>query len=36
VRFAAVDDVDVLVTDTEADPGIVAELEKAGIDVVLA
>lgn len=36
VRFAPVQDVDVLVTDTEADPGIVAELEKAGIDVVLA
>ena len=36
VRFAAVEDVDVLITDTEADPGIVAELEKAGIDVVLA
>jgi DeoR family fructose operon transcriptional repressor len=36
VRFAALDDVDVLVTDTEADPGIVAELEKADIEVVLA
>jgi DeoR family fructose operon transcriptional repressor len=36
VRFAAPEDVDVLVTDSEADPGVVAELEKAGIDVVLA
>jgi DeoR family fructose operon transcriptional repressor len=36
VRFAAPEDVDVLVTDTQADPGVVAELEKAGIDVVLA
>ena len=36
VRFAALHDVDVLVTDTEADPGIVAELEKADIEVVLA
>jgi DeoR family fructose operon transcriptional repressor len=36
VRFAALDDVDVLVTDAEADPGIVAELEKADIEVVLA
>jgi len=36
VRFAEPEDVDVLVTDTEADPDIVAELEKAGIDVVLA
>jgi DeoR family fructose operon transcriptional repressor len=36
VRFAGLDDVDVLVTDTEADPGIVAELEKADIEVVLA
>lgn len=36
VRFAAPEDVDVLVTDTQADPGVVAELEKAGIEVVLA
>jgi DeoR family fructose operon transcriptional repressor len=36
VRFAAVEDVDVLVTDSGADPGVVAELEKAGIEVVLA
>jgi DeoR family fructose operon transcriptional repressor len=36
VRFAALDDVDVLVTDTEADPGIVAELEKADIEDELA
>jgi DeoR family fructose operon transcriptional repressor len=36
VRFAAVEDVDVLVTDAGADPEIVAELEKAGVEVVLA
>jgi DeoR family fructose operon transcriptional repressor len=36
VRFAAVEAVDVLVTDSEADAGVVAELEKAGVDVVLA
>jgi DeoR family transcriptional regulator, fructose operon transcriptional repressor len=36
VRFAAVDDVDVLVTDSEADPGAVAALTSAGIDVVVA
>ena len=36
VRFAAVEAVDVLVTDTGADAGVVAELEKAGVDVVLA
>jgi DeoR family fructose operon transcriptional repressor len=36
VRFAAMEDVDVLVTDREADPEAVAELEKAGIEVVLA
>ena len=36
VRYAAIDDVDVLVTDEEADPGVVAELEKADIEVVLA
>lgn len=36
VRFAAVEDVDVLVTDGEADPGIVAELEKMGIEVLVA
>ena len=36
VRFAAVEDVDVLVTDAGADPGVVAELEKAGIEVVVA
>jgi DeoR family fructose operon transcriptional repressor len=36
VRFAVPEDVDVLVTDAEADPGVVAELEKAGIEVVLA
>jgi DeoR family fructose operon transcriptional repressor len=36
VRYAAVDEVDVLVTDDGADPEIVAELEKAGVEVVLA
>ena len=36
VRFAAVEDVDVLVTDDGADPGVVAELEKTGIEVVVA
>lgn len=36
VRFAAVEDVDVLVTDGEADPGIVAELETMGIEVLIA
>lgn len=36
VRFAAVDDVDVLVTDAEADPDAVRELEAGGIEVVVA
>jgi DeoR family transcriptional regulator, fructose operon transcriptional repressor len=36
VRFAALDDVDVLVTDGEADPGIVAELESLGIEVLVS
>src|SRR3712207_1513794 len=36
VRFARVDDVDVLVTDGEADAGVVAELETLGIEVVVA
>ncbi|UOY00764.1 DeoR/GlpR family DNA-binding transcription regulator [Blastococcus sp. PRF04-17] len=36
VRFASPEDVDVLVTDDQADPEVVAELEKAGIEVVLA
>ena len=36
VRFAAVEDVDVLVTDGEADPGLVAELETMGIEVLVA
>jgi DeoR family fructose operon transcriptional repressor len=36
VRYAALEDVDVLVTDRGADPGIVAEIEKAGVEVVLA
>jgi DeoR family fructose operon transcriptional repressor len=36
VRFAAIEDVDVLVTDGEADPGVVAELETRGIEVLIA
>ncbi|MGY1601295.1 DeoR/GlpR family DNA-binding transcription regulator [Geodermatophilus sp. SYSU D00815] len=36
VRFAAVEDVDVLVTDSGADPAAVAELEDAGVEVVVA
>jgi DeoR family fructose operon transcriptional repressor len=36
VRFAAVEDVDALVTDAEADPGVVTELEQMGIEVVVA
>jgi DeoR family fructose operon transcriptional repressor len=36
VRFAHVDDVDVLVTDGEADAGVVAELETLGIEVLVA
>ncbi len=36
VRFATVDDVDVLVTDAEADPDAVRELEATGIEVVVA
>jgi DeoR family fructose operon transcriptional repressor len=36
VRFATTEDVDVLVTDADADAGVVAELEKAGVEVVLA
>ena len=36
VRYAGIEDVDVLVTDEGADPGMVAELEKAGVEVVLA
>jgi DeoR family fructose operon transcriptional repressor len=36
VRFAAVEDVDVLVTDADADPGVVAELETMGIEVLVA
>jgi DeoR family fructose operon transcriptional repressor len=36
VRFAAVEDVDVLVTDADADPEEIAELEEAGLEVVLA
>jgi DeoR family fructose operon transcriptional repressor len=36
VRFATVEDVDVLVTDDEADPRLVAELETMGIEVLVA
>jgi DeoR family fructose operon transcriptional repressor len=36
VRFATVEDIDVLVTDDEADPAVVAELEFAGIEVLVA
>lgn len=36
VRFARVEDVDVLVTDDEADPAVVAELETLGIEVHVA
>ena len=36
VRFASVEDVDVLVTDRGADPGVVAELETTGIEVLVA
>jgi DeoR family transcriptional regulator, fructose operon transcriptional repressor len=36
VRFAAIEDVDVLVTDGEADPGLVTELETMGIEVLVA
>jgi DeoR family fructose operon transcriptional repressor len=36
VRFATPADVDVLVTDAEADPASVAQLEDAGIEVVVA
>jgi DeoR family transcriptional regulator, fructose operon transcriptional repressor len=36
VRFAAVEDVDVLVTDDDADSGVVAELETMGIEVLVA
>jgi DeoR family fructose operon transcriptional repressor len=36
VRYAAIEEVDVLVTDDGADPEMVAELEKAGVEVVLA
>jgi DeoR family fructose operon transcriptional repressor len=36
VRFAAVEDVDVLVTDADAEPEEIAELEAAGLEVVLA
>ena len=36
VRFASVDDVDVLVTDDEADPDVVTEIESHGIEVLTA
>jgi DeoR family transcriptional regulator, fructose operon transcriptional repressor len=36
VRFAALEDVDVLVTDSGSDPTAVAQLEQAGIEVVVA
>ena len=36
VRFAAPDDVDVLVTDDGADPEALIALEAAGIEVVVA
>ena len=36
VRFAALSDVDVLVTDAEADPAAIAQLEESGIEVVVA
>jgi DeoR family fructose operon transcriptional repressor len=36
VRFAALEDVDVLVTDSDADPAAVAELEQSGVEVVVA
>jgi DeoR family fructose operon transcriptional repressor len=36
IRFAAVEDVDVLVTDADADPAAVAQLEDYGIEVVVA
>jgi DeoR family fructose operon transcriptional repressor len=36
VRFAAPEEVDVLVTDPGADPGAVAALEQAGVEVVVA
>ncbi|MGY5883938.1 DeoR/GlpR family DNA-binding transcription regulator [Modestobacter lacusdianchii] len=36
VRFAALADVDVLITDDEADPAVVAELEQQGIEVLVA
>jgi DeoR family fructose operon transcriptional repressor len=36
VRFAAPEDVDVLVTDDGADPQVLAALEQAGIEVVVA
>lgn len=36
VTFGAIEDVDVLVTDDEADPAAVARLHDAGVEVVLA
>ncbi len=36
VRFAALDDVDVVVTDGGADPAVVEQVEDAGVEVVIA
>jgi DeoR family fructose operon transcriptional repressor len=36
VRFAAIDDVDVVVTDDGADPAVVEQLEDAGVEVLVA
>jgi DeoR family fructose operon transcriptional repressor len=36
VRFAAIDDVDVVVTDDGADPAVVEQLEAAGVEVLVA
>jgi DeoR family transcriptional regulator, fructose operon transcriptional repressor len=36
VRFAAIEDVDVLVTDSEADPAAVADIQNAGLEVIVA
>jgi DeoR family fructose operon transcriptional repressor len=36
VRFAALEDVDVLVTDGGADPAVVERLGDAGVEVLVA
>jgi DeoR family fructose operon transcriptional repressor len=36
VRFAAVEDVDVLITDEDADLDVVAHLEEQNVEVVVA